>query len=99
MASFNDMPNLSKKESDIDESLAKNDTGDLILRETWPVLPSIYWNIAANCTHAGHLGLTKTKALLRPKVFFPKMEETITSQCTSYKFVTPSHGRHKLLAQ
>ena len=66
------------------------------------VLPSIYRNPAVNVAHAGHLGLTKTKALLRSKVFFPNMNK-ITTQvlglCTSCKSVTPSHDRHKLISQ
>ena len=79
-----------------------NDTGDLILRGNWIVLPSIYQNLAVNVAHAGHLGLTKTKALLRSKLFFPNMDK-ITTQvlglCTSCKSVTPSHDRHKLISQ
>ena len=79
-----------------------NDTGDLILRGNWIVLPSIYQNLAVNVAHAGHLGLTKTKALLRSKLFFPNMDK-ITTQvlglCTSCKFVTPSHDRQKLISQ
>ena len=47
-----------------------NDTGDLILRQNRIVQPSIYRNLAVNLINAGHLGQTKTKALLRSKVFF-----------------------------
>ena len=63
----------SKKEINIDElkifsknkdSLAVIDSGDLILRENRIVLLSIYRNLAVNLVHAGHLGLTKTKAPL-----------------------------------
>ena len=79
-----------------------NDTGDLILRENRIVLSSIYGNLAVNLTNAGHFGLTKTKALLRSKVFFPSMDG-ITIQVlglgTSYKSVIPSHDRHKLISQ
>ena len=64
--------------SKIKDSLAVNDTGDLILLENWIVLPFIYQNLAVNLAHAGHLGLTKTKALLRSKVFFPNMEKITT---------------------
>ena len=78
-----------------------NDTGDLVLRENWIVLPFIYQNLAVNLAHAGHLGLTKTKALLRSKVFFPNMEKitTVLGLCTFCKSVTPSHDRHKLIPQ
>ena len=56
--------------SKIKDFLAINDTGDLILRQNWIVQPSIYRNLAVNLIDAGHLGLTKIKALLRSKVFF-----------------------------
>ena len=101
----------SEKEINIDElkifsrikdSLAVNDTGHLILRENRIVLPSIHRNLAVNLAHTGHLGLTKTKALLRSKAFFPNMDK-ITRQvlglCTFCKSVTPSHDRHKLISQ
>ena len=78
-----------------------NDTGDLVLRENWIVLPFIYENLAVNLAHAGHLGLTKTKALLRSKVFFPNIEKitTVLGLCTFCKSVAPSHDRHKLIPQ
>ena len=78
-----------------------NDTGDLILLENWIVLPFIYQNLAVNLAHAGHLGLTKTKALLRSKVFFPNMEKitTVLGLWTFCKSVIPSHDPHKLIPQ
>ena len=69
----------SEKEINIDElkifsrikdSLAVNDTGDLILRGNRIVLASLYRNFAVNLDHAGHLGLTKTKALLRYSIIY-----------------------------
>ena len=72
--------------------LAVNDMSDLILQEKWIFLPSIYWSPAI-ITHAGHLGVTKTKALLRSKVFFPNIDKITTpilGLCTPCKSVTPS---------
>ena len=69
----------SEKEINIDElkifsrikdSLAVNDTGDLILRGNRIVLPSLYRNFAVNLDYAGHLGLTKTKALLSYSIIY-----------------------------
>ena len=67
-----------------------NDIGDLILRENRIALLSIYRSSAVNFAQ---LGLTKMKALLRSKVFFPNMDK-ITAQvlgpCASRKSVTIS---------
>ena len=43
-----------------------------------PNSPSIYRNLAVNLAHAGHLEVTKTKALLRSKVFSRNMEKITT---------------------
>ena len=84
----------------IKDSPAVNDNSDLILQENWIALPSIYRNLAVNLVYAGHLGLTKAKALLKSKVFFPNVDK-ITTQVlgTSCKSVTPSHHRQKLISQ
>ena len=55
-----------------------SDTGDLILHENRLVLPSIYQDLEVRLAHTGHLVLTKTKALLRTKVFFLIMDKTVT---------------------
>ena len=83
-----------------------NDTDDLILLENRIIVTYIYRNLAVNVVHARNLGLTKllqqNKALLTYKVFFPNMDK-ITTQvlglCTSCKYITPSHDRHKLISQ
>ena len=52
--------------------------------------------------HAGQLGLTKTKALLRSKEFFPNIDKVTTQilgLCTSCKSVTPSNDRQNLILQ
>ena len=71
-----------------------NDIGGLILRENRIALLSIYQSSAVNFAQLGDLGLTKMKALLRSKVFFPNMDK-ITAQvlgpCTSRKSVTILH--------
>ena len=78
--------------SRINDFLTVKDTGDLTLRENRIVLPSIYWNLAINLAHTGKLGLTKTKTLLRSRVFFPNIDKIaaqVLGLCTSCKSVTP----------
>ena len=78
--------------SRINDFLTVKDTGDLTLRENRIVLLSIYWNLAINLAHAGKLGLTKTKTLLRSRVFFPNIDKIaaqVLGLCTSCKSVTP----------
>ena len=68
--------------SRINDFLTVKDTGDLTLRE----------NLAINLAHAGKLGLTKTKTLLRSRVFFPNIDKIaaqVLGLCTSCKSVTP----------
>ena len=55
-----------------------------------------------NVTHAGHLGLTKPKVLIRSKVFFPNIDKITTPVLGLYspwKSITPSHDLHKLISQ
>ena len=91
-----------KSFSRIKDSLAMNDIGGLILRENRIILSFIYRNLAVNLAHAGHLGLTKTKALLRSKVFLPNTDKITTDVlglCTTCKSFTPSHDRDQLISQ
>ena len=53
-------------------------SGDnLILRENRIVVPEILVSRLIELAHEGHLGMMKTKQLLRSKVWFPKMDEQI----------------------
>ena len=49
----------------------------IVLRSTRIVLPQSLQQRAIDIAHASHLGLSKTKALIREKVWFPKMDEMI----------------------
>ena len=55
----------------------------VILKRNLLVLPKSLHNRALNLAHQGHLGLSKTKALIREKTWFPNIdkltEELITS--------------------
>ena len=48
------------------------------------VLPVALYNKALNIAHEGHLGITRTKTLLRSKVWFPninKLVDSLISKC------------------
>ena len=49
----------------------------LILRQQRLVLPKSLQEKAVEIAHEGHLGITKTKALMRTKVWFPGMDSLV----------------------
>ena len=50
---------------------------NLILKQNRIVIPETLEAIVLQLAHIGHLGITKTKSLLRSKVYFPKLDEKI----------------------
>ena len=59
-------------------------TEGLILRDSRLVIPMSLQNEIIQIAHEGHLGITKTKQLLRSKVWFPNIDvqvETMLKQC------------------
>ena len=52
-------------------------TKGLILRGTRIVIPRALQQMAIDIAHDCHLGLTKTKALLREKIWFPNMDRLV----------------------
>ena len=63
---------------------------DLILKSNRIVLPIPYQRIAVKLAHIGHLGVVKTKALLRSKSYFPGMDKAVEdeiSRCMSCQAV------------
>ena len=66
----------------------------VVLRGTRIVLPQSLQQRAVDIAHATHLGLSKTKALIREKVWFPKMDEMIQTtikQCIPCQAVGKSN--------
>ena len=66
----------------------------VVLRGTRIVLPQSFQQRAVDIAHASHLGLSKTKALIREKVWFPKMDEmikTTVDQCIPCQAVGKSN--------
>ena len=54
---------------------------ELLLRVIRMVIPSILRDRVLNITNEGHQGLAKTKATLRSKVWWPKMDSDVEKLC------------------
>ncbi|CAG2255661.1 unnamed protein product [Mytilus edulis] len=87
--------NITDLEIDIEELQAlRSISGELVtygdtilLRDNRSVLPSELRVRAVNIAHEGHQGITKTKAFLRSKIWFPELDDTI-KDCSACQFVT-----------
>lgn len=66
-----------KKFQIIKESLTLNEEQNIILKDNRIVLPKILRRIAVQLAHNGHLGIEKTKGLLRTKVYFPDLDKLV----------------------
>ena len=60
----------------VKDELTVTPTG-IILRGTRIVMPYILQQRAINLAHISHLGITKTKALIRDKIWFSGIDEMI----------------------
>ena len=81
-----------------DELTVSNDNS-LILRDTRIVLPKALQRRALDIAHEGHLGMSKTKALVRTKVWFPGIDksiETMIRECLPCQATTPEERREPL---
>ena len=64
----------------------------VLMRCTRIVMPTILQDRAVNLAHEGHQGITKTKSLLREKVWFPgidKMTEAAIKRCVPCRAAIP----------
>lgn len=59
----------------IKDQLTVNKESDLLLKLNRIVIPETLENTILQLAHVGHLGITKTKTLLRSKVYFPNIDE------------------------
>ena len=64
----------------IKNDLTVNDDDNLILKGNRIVLPRPYHAIAATLSHVVHLGIEKTKALLRSKIYFVGMDRLVEKE-------------------
>ena len=87
---------LSRYEQ-VKEQLTCTDT--VLLKSDRLVVPAMLQERIVDIAHEGHLGIVKTKALLREKVWFPcmnKMVETKVKACLPCQVVTPIFTREPL---
>ena len=73
---------LLKQFRKIKDELTILPDNDVILKNNRIILPDIYQSIAVKLklAHAGHLGIQKTKSLLRSKVFFFGLDITVENE-------------------
>ena len=74
-------------------------TDTVLLKSGHIVVPAMLQERIVDIAHEGHLGIVKTKALLREKVWFPcmdKMVETKVKACLPCQVVTPVCTREPL---
>ena len=48
---------------------------DILLKDNRIILPEVYQKIAIKLAHSGHMGIVKTKSLLRSKIYFPNIDK------------------------
>ena len=69
---------------------------DLVLKSNRIVIPAELQNHVISLAHLGHLGIVKTKGLLRTKVYFPnldKLVENYLAKCVACKSVITKQQR------
>ena len=87
---------LSRYEK-IKEQLTCTET--LLLKSDRIVVPAALQERIVDIAHEGHLGIVKTKALLREKVWFPCMDRMVENKiksCLPCQVVTPIYNREPL---
>ena len=85
---WNDLENLPESLKDADraelkmfkrvkDELTVNDQSNVILRNSRIVIPKALRERAISIAHEGHQGLVKTKQLLREKIWFPGIDDSV----------------------
>ena len=83
----------------VQSDLSTDFNNGVILRLDRLVIPSSLQDQAVRLAHEGHQGITKTKALIREKVWFPGIDSLVERQvrsCIPCAAVTPSDKREPL---
>ena len=76
------------------DELSVSDDHDLVLRAHRLILPHALHQRAIHIAHEGHQGLTKTKQLLREKIWFPGIDgltKKLLDNCLACKATTIQH--------
>ncbi len=71
----------------------------MLLKSDRIVVPAALQERIVDIAHEGHMGIVKTKALLREKVWFPCMDKMVESKikaCLPCQVVTPMYIREPL---
>ena len=61
----------------VKDDLTINDQSNIILRGSRIVIPEALRDRAISIAHEGHQGLVKTKQLLREKIWFPRIDDSV----------------------
>ena len=75
-------------------------TVTVLLKSNRIVIPTALQNKTVDIAHEGHLGIVKTKALMREKVWFPsidKLVETKVKTCVACQIAIPVTSREPLI--
>jgi transposase InsO family protein len=81
------------------DELTVGTTTQVVIRGTKLVIPNKLQRRVVDLAHEGHQGITKTKSLLREKVWFPginKMVEERVKSCLACQVATPEAAREPL---
>ena len=70
-------PNTLRQFQSIRDELTVNRNGNVLLRNTRIVIPASLQARAIQLAHEGHQGISKTKALIRRKVWFPGIDTAV----------------------
>ena len=74
-------------------------TDTVLLKSNRIVVPATLQNRTVEIAHEGHLGIVKTKALMRQKVWFPSMDKLVEAKvksCLACQIATPVTSREPL---
>ena len=74
-------------------------TDTMLLKSNRIVVPATLQNKTVEIAHEGHLGIVKTKALMRQKVWFPSMDKLVEAKvksCLACQIATPVMSREPL---
>ena len=63
--------------SKVRDTLTVNESADLVMRDHQIVIPSTLQKRVVELAHEGHQGMSKTKALIRTKVWFPGIDAAV----------------------
>ena len=72
---------------------------DLVLRRHRIVIPETLREKVIDIAHEGHMGIVKTKALVREKVWFPKIDQMVEEKvksCLACQATTPKNAKEPL---